>query len=170
MSDMTQAGPSSNSKPLWKRKRVIIPVALVAAIAFAGQNGGSSDGAAKASVTTSPPSPGNANATPDTKAAATPGSHPAVDDVTIASCGMGDYFGPEAKVSVVNHSSKPSNYFITVTFESADGARQLDTGYATVNTLQPGQTGSETASSMKSELRNEKNFTCKVADVTRTAS
>jgi hypothetical protein len=69
----------------------------------------------------------------------------------------------------VNHSSKTSNYLITVAFESPDGKTQLDTGNAVVNNLASGQSATETADSLKSELNSQK-FVCKVADVTRYAS
>ncbi len=94
-------------------------------------------------------------------------------DVTISSCAMSDneFMGPEAGITVKNNSSKASNYMINIAFDSADGATQLDTGFAIVNNLAPGQSAQETASSLKSDTRETAGeFTCKVTDVTRFAS
>lgn len=94
-------------------------------------------------------------------------------DVTISSCGLSsnEFLGPEAKLTVKNNSSKTSNYFITVAFESADGSQQIDTGIATVSNLAPGQTAEETASSLKRETRaTAGKFTCKVTKVSRFAA
>jgi hypothetical protein len=97
------------------------------------------------------------------------GSHPPAADVTISKCFMttNQFEGPAATLTILNHSSKSSNYLITVAFESSDGKTQLDTGSASVNNLAPGQTTSTDATSLKSELRSQSKFTCKVADVTR---
>lgn len=97
----------------------------------------------------------------------------AAKDVTITSCAMSDnqFIGAEAGITVKNNSSKASNYMINIAFESADGATQLDTGYAIVNNLAPGQSAQETATSLKSETKETAgDFTCKVIDVTRYAS
>src|SRR4051794_51936 len=113
--------------------------------------------AASGSSAKSSGSPGNGSA-----------AHPATADVTISKCAMSsnEFEGPTASLAVFNHSSKPSNYIITVTFESPDGKTQLDTANATVQNLAAGQKTSTDASSLKSELRGKK-FACKVADVTR---
>ena len=98
--------------------------------------------------------------------------NPPAADVVVDSCAVSTntFEGPEAKLSVTNHSSKTSNYAITVAFDSRDGGQQLDTGAALVQTLAPGQTTQTTASSLKSELRTSGKFTCKVAEVNRYAS
>lgn len=94
--------------------------------------------------------------------------NPAAADVSITNCAVSsnEFMGPSATLSVVNNSSKASNYLITIAFESPDGATQLDTGNASVQNLAPGQTASADAPSLKSELRGTP-FICKVADVTR---
>ena len=96
------------------------------------------------------------------------GSHPATADVTITTCAIASnqFEGPSATLQVLNHSTKASDYLITVAFDSPDGKTQLDTGNANVQNLAPGQKASTDATSLKSELRNQK-FVCKVADVTR---
>ena len=92
-------------------------------------------------------------------------------DVTITSCGQSpnELLGPEAKVKIVNGSSKPSNYLVQIAFLSKDGATQLDTSSVTVNGLAPGQTSEQTASSFKAEAK-QPGLTCKVLDVTRFAA
>ena len=88
--------------------------------------------------------------------------------MTISKCALADnsFEGPDATLTVTNHSSKASNYIITVAFDSPDGKTQLDTGNADVQNLAPGQNTSVHASSLKNELRSQP-FICKVADVTR---
>lgn len=106
--------------------------------------------------------------TPDSKAPSG-----AFADVTITACALPDneFLGPEAKLTVKNNSSKTSSYFISISFDSADGTQQLDTGIASVSNLGPGQSAEETASSLKSETREKAGaFKCKVTDVTRFAS
>ena len=96
------------------------------------------------------------------------GDHPAAADVAITKCAVAKnpFEGPKATLSVTNHSSKSSNYLITIAFDSPDGTRQLDTGDASVDNLGPGQQTTTTALSLKSGLRKKK-FVCKVTDVTR---
>lgn len=43
------------------------------------------------------------------------------------------------KVTVINHSSKRSDYMITIALESADGKTQLDTADVFVQNLEAGQ-------------------------------
>jgi hypothetical protein len=127
------------------------------------------------SSTTSGSSSPTTAATPNATTAPTPTTAPppkgAKADVTITKCApsSNEFLGAEATLSITNHSSKTSNYLITVAFDSPDGATQLDTGNAAVQNLAPSQTTTETASSLKSETRSQ-HFVCKVADVTRYAS
>jgi hypothetical protein len=111
------------------------------------------------------------SSTPGSSAASTGGSHPATADVAITKCALAsnDLEGPDASLQVLNHSSKSSNYIITIAFDSPDGKTQLDTGNATVSNLAAGQKTSTDAPSLKSELRGQK-FVCKVADVLRTSA
>ena len=46
-------------------------------------------------------------------------------------------------VTVVNHSSKRSDYVIDVAVQSADGKTQYDTGTALINNVDPGQTAGD---------------------------
>jgi|GEM_PF-5433888 len=90
-----------------------------------------------------------------------------VDDVTITSCGADELGQMEAVLRITNNSSKPSNYMINVAFESPGGSEQLDTGFAIVDTLQPGQSTNETAMTFTDAPAN---FTCRVISVDRYAS
>lgn len=90
-------------------------------------------------------------------------------DVAITSCAVDQVGYASATVRVTNNSSKPSNYLVTVTFESKDGTTQVATGFVAVDSLQPGQHSDETANSFKESAGS---FVCKVnpKDVTRYAA
>jgi hypothetical protein len=91
-----------------------------------------------------------------------------LEDAKIVTCAKDAAGFASAKVQVTNNSSKPSNYVITVAFESKDGATQIGTGLASVNSLQPKQKAVEDANSLKEAPAA--GFTCKISDVTRLAA
>jgi hypothetical protein len=130
---------------------VVTGAGLIAAIA-SGSNSSSSGGK---SGTTVAGQTGNAG----------------LQDVTISKCVLADnqFEGPEATLTVTNHSSGTSNYLITVAFDSPNGGQQLDTGNATVQNLAANQSTTTTAPSLKQQLRSQP-FTCKVASVDRFAA
>jgi hypothetical protein len=68
---------------------------------------------------------------------------------------------------VTNHSAKASTYAITVKVDPADGKTQIDTAYATVDHLGPGQTA-EADAFMAKPIPD--GAVCKVAEVDRLAS
>lgn len=88
-------------------------------------------------------------------------------DVDISSCQADSMGQLEAVLTVTNSSSKPSDYFIEVVFESKDGSTQLDSTFASVENLAPGQRAETTALSFKDAPAD---FTCRVIDVNRMAS
>ena len=96
--------------------------------------------------------------------------HPPADDVTVNDCGpaSGTNF-MRASVDVRNHSSKASNYIITVAFESDDGDRQLTTSTAFVNGLGADQTTTAEANSFQ-EPPGGVEFTCRISQVERFAA
>jgi hypothetical protein len=144
----------------------------VIALAASGSSKPSSSGSSGSSTVSTAVSSGSSGSSTSSSVVSS-GSHPAEADVALTKCALADnqFEGPEATVSVTNHSSKPSNYIVDVAFDSVDGKTQLDTGTALVNTLQPGQTATDTAASLKSDLRTSSpKFTCKVSKVTRFAS
>ncbi|MER6982108.1 hypothetical protein [Streptomyces carpinensis] len=93
--------------------------------------------------------------------------HSPEDDVKITACSK-DEFGnwPQAKLSVTNHSSKTSDYIVSVEFLDASGTRKAE-GTGMVNKLAHGQTAEETAGGT-AEVSGK--VTCRITDVTRTAS
>jgi transcription elongation factor len=114
-------------------------------------------------------STGGTSSTGSTPGAATTSKAPAhSEDVTISNCGNDDAGFAAAKVVVTNHSSKTSNYAITIAFESPDGATQIGTGLVAVENLAAGQASApQDASSLQTPTGV---YTCKVADVTRYAA
>jgi hypothetical protein len=96
--------------------------------------------------------------------------NPPGEDVTVADCGPAPDTGfMRATVDVLNHSSEPSNYIITVAFEADDGARQLATSTALVNGLGPDQTtNAETDSFQRPPGSVE--FSCSINQVQRFAA
>jgi hypothetical protein len=117
-------------------------------------------------------SSGSSSGTSGTTSSSSSKAPAAVDhaeDVTITACTADTTTGYlDAKVKVTNHSSKTSNYAITIAFESKDGSEQLDTGIVAVNNLAPGQSSDQDAVSLKSAPAG--GYNCKLADLTRYAS
>jgi len=140
--------------------------ALLAALATAAiiATGCQSTGSAKA--TGSSQAASSATAGGATAASSRPPAHS--EDVTIAACANDDAGYAAAKVVVTNHSSKTSNYAITIAFESPDGKTQIGTGLVAVDNLAAGQSSSpQDAISMQTPSGI---YTCKLADLTRFAS
>jgi hypothetical protein len=96
--------------------------------------------------------------------------NPPGDDVTVADCGPAPDTGlMRATVDVLNHSSEPSNYIITVAFEADDGSRQLATSTALVNGLGPDQTTNAEANSFQT-APDGVDFSCSINQVQRFAA
>jgi len=85
------------------------------------------------------------------------------DDVSEPRCTSAGGF-LTAEVDVTNDSSERSNYSIEVAFESADGD-QIDTAFAFVSALQPGQSTVVDAQTLTEPPAPD--FTCRVTDVER---
>lgn len=96
------------------------------------------------------------------------GSSDESGDVVISTCTTDDLGQLSATLTVTNNSSKASDYFIEVVFESADGSTQLDSTFASVTNLAPGQKTESEAISFEDAPSGS--FTCRVVDVMRTAS
>lgn len=65
--------------------------------------------------------------------------HP--EDVEVLNCAASQGLGwAGADVRVTNHSSKPSTYYIKVAYASPDGSVSYGDGFASIDTLAPGQT------------------------------
>jgi hypothetical protein len=81
-------------------------------------------------------SPSSANTTVDSGV----GSKDATADVKIGTTFEVDSIGvPSVDVTITNNSDKKSDYYITVTLNTADGSEQLDDGVVFVDGLKPGQ-------------------------------
>jgi hypothetical protein len=164
-------------RPFYKKKRVIIPGVLLALFVAIGVTSGGGSNAP--SAVSAPSAPGEApaaqapNSVP-AQASAAPKAAAGVSsqgysDVAITSCATDDAGYAEAGVRITNNSSKASNYFVTVTFNSSDGTSQVGTGMVVVNSLQPSQHSDEKANALK--VPNGA-FSCVVnpKDVTRYAA
>lgn len=93
----------------------------------------------------------------------------AAKDVTITSCTTVNG-RPTAKVKIVNHSSKTSNYIVAVAFDSSDGSVHYRSSLSSsAKSVAPGQTIQRNAAAIQSSSTSGK-FTCKVSSVTRWAS
>jgi hypothetical protein len=118
-------------RPWYRKKRFIFTVAVAAVIGIMVAQSGSKNDSTKLSsptVTVSGVDKGI-------------GSADASADVTGAVLGQPDATGFRAvTLTVTNNSSKRSNYLIDLSIESANGAIQYETSFASVNNLEPGQT------------------------------
>ncbi len=143
---------------------------LIIVVAAAGGGGGGTSGTAGSVTAGAPPAAGapaaGGGAPAPAQAQAQAGPEHA-DDVAITDCSADAAGWAGAKVTVTNHSSKSSNYVITITFESADGSTQIGTGLIAVNGLRPGQQSPQETSALKDAIPGYK---CRVSDITRYAA
>lgn len=95
------------------------------------------------------------------------GFHEPADDVKIAKCSSDSLGQLMASLTITNHSSKASNYLVTLVFESSDGSTQLDSSFASASELQPGQNTTVEAISFKDAPGA---FRCRITDVSRYAA
>jgi hypothetical protein len=156
-------------RPWWKKKRVIIPGAIVALAIISAAAGGGAD---KSSDDTSAN-----NASDDTTAAtasdaatnkfSTNSEHKPEDDVELLSCSKTVIDTIEAQLRVTNHSSKESNYTISLGVEDGNGTKVGD-GFASTNNVNPGQVamvkGIATLDSPSATVK------CKIEEVERFSS
>jgi hypothetical protein len=96
------------------------------------------------------------------------GSSSANKDAKIIKCAVDNLGDLDAVVKITNHSSKRSDYSVTVEYDSKSGKNQLDTGDVFVQHLRPGQSTTQHATSMGTAPK--KGFTCQLSEVERTAS
>jgi hypothetical protein len=74
------------------------------------------------------------------------GANNATGDVAIGKLAtQADTDISEASVTITNHSSKRSDYFVTVALESSNRKTQIDTSPVFVQNLEPGQSSVQTA-------------------------
>lgn len=95
------------------------------------------------------------------------GSQDASGDIDSLDCGSPDAVGAiYPSVKITNRSEKRSNYFVTVTFESADGTTKYDDALIMVTSLNPGQSMTEKGLVFK-EIPSD--AICKVTEIQRTS-
>lgn len=163
-----QGGPQGPWGPPQKKKHtvrnvilgiigLIVVIVIISSVASGGGSKKNDDSTAKSQGNT-----GTKNSSGSAQKSVTDHS----EDVKITKCAKDPTTEfPTATVSVTNNSSKASDYSITVAFESSDGKTQYDTGLAAVSNLAPGQSTSQDASSLKTDVPS--GFTCKVASADR---
>lgn len=100
--------------------------------------------------------------------AAAPHGGSAAKDVAIVSCTTSNG-QPAAKVRIVNHSSKTSNYIVTVAFDSSDGNVHYRSTVSSTSDVGSGETVIRNTAVSKSSS-NSGTFSCKVDSVERWAS
>lgn len=117
---------------------VIIVVIIIASVSASAGGGGSSNNAANNPGASTTPNPGISKGIASKDASA---------DVKIGRLKAKKILGQVsyyyAPVTVTNHSSKRSDYVITVALESADGKMQIDTADMLIQNLEPGQSKSD---------------------------
>lgn len=146
-------------RPWWRKKRFIFPAVIVVIIIIAVVSSNSGGGGS----TTASSSKSSA------KTLSTNTKNPPTADVTVNACALDPTTGfYAAKLTVVNHSSKTSDYTVEVGLTSADGTTKYDTMLANVQNLAPGQSSPQTAQSLTSGV--PAGATCKVDTVDRFAS
>lgn len=101
----------------------------------------------------------------DTKPGEGSKTNPATADVSVQQCNADQLGFVHASGTIQNHSSKPSSYLITISFNDAQGNRIAEGNHA-ANVIQPGQSASFDAIGSAKAAPAQ----CVVAKVTRLAS
>jgi hypothetical protein len=110
----------------------------------------------------------NAGAASDDKVVSNTGNkeHPPAADVKLRSCKVDEYGLVRARLAVTNHSSKASDYVISVEVLDGSGTRVGEAG-AFVTALRPGKSARTDAAG---DAGGEDSITCKVTQVERLSS
>jgi len=88
-----------------------------------------------------------------------------VDDVVFVECTSDESASASATIEITNNSSRSSDYWIEVAFDSADGMTQIGTGRAFISALGPGQRRIEEISTFEEVV--DQAFTCRLSSVDR---
>lgn len=152
-------------RPWFKKKRFLglIVIAAIAVIVTVSSQG--SD--VPASTTSDAETSVTEDKTTEDTVGTGLGSKDASGDIDSLDCGEPDAIGVTyPSVKITNRSEKRSNYFVTVSFESADGSTKYDQAIIMVMSLNPGQSMTE-----KGFITNEipEGAICKVTEVQRTS-
>ena len=152
-------------RPWFKKKRVWLLVIIGLIVVVAATSGGGSE----SSNSTTEAAPANEAKQESSNTIATGlGSKDASDDVLDFSCKGPDALGfSTVTVKVMNHSSKASDYFVTITAQSADKSTKYDDTIVMILNLAPNQTMTEEGM-FTNELPS--GAVCTVTEVQRTAA
>jgi hypothetical protein len=140
--------------------------AVIVVVSIASGNSGSTDPTTSGSSNLSDTSDTSKD---DAVSNSTNEEHPPARDVKVAKCEVDNSYDlnmATASLKVTNHSSKTSDYVITVEFVSGDGTRVGESA-AILNALRPSQSAKTDATG---ESGGERHLTCKVTQVERFSS
>lgn len=144
---------------------VIIVVIIIASVSASAGGGGSSNNAANNPGASTTPNPGISKGIASKDASA---------DVKIGRLKAKKILGQVsyyyAPVTVTNHSSKRSDYIITVALESTDGKQQIDTATVLIQKLESGQSKADTADFLTTDKLPKGGGKLVLQEVERTAS
>lgn len=143
-------------RPWYQKKRFLIPIGVVVIGGLASAAGGGDDDK-KVSTNTDAEDDGAVVATDSEK-----------DDVTIVNCGAPSYGTTTISLTVVNNSSKASDYIIDIGIVDASGAK-VGEGFASTDNVAPGQTANIDGYGTVSDA-SVGAVSCTVDDVERFAS
>jgi hypothetical protein len=147
--------PKKSHKLRW----VLIGIAgIVAVIAIASNAGGDKTHSATPSTT---PSAGVSHGI---------GSQDASGDVKLGKYTADSVGFGHVQVTVTNHSSKRSDYLITVALESGNGRTQYDTALVTVQNLEPAQSSNQDGAFVSLTSKPPATAKLTLKEVERTAS
>ena len=159
-----EAARAKAMRPWFKKKRFIIPLVIVALAvggALAGGGDDKKDSVASGGQGQDESSEGNSGVSSSSES-------DELDDVTITKCEPTVIGSVEISFTVVNNSSKTSNYIISVAVKDSTGARVGD-GYGSTNNLLAGQTANIDGFGDVSDSAVEP-ISCELAEVQRYAS
>ena len=148
--------PYQPTPPPKKRRHVVrwIVLAFIGIVVIAGIASASSN-----ANKTSPKNNGGVITNSDN------GSHPPQQDVAVSGCSIDELGFPTATGTIVNHSSKTSDYELSVNF--LKGGVHVSDGADFVNNVAPGQTATWNAGGTD-QVSGQ--ITCQMAEVNRIAS
>lgn len=140
-------------RPWYRKKRTWFAAAIVVIIG-ASIAGGSSNDKKTPAASAAPGIQSNSNNT----------SNPPAADVTLSECVVDSVGFIDMPVTIINHSSKRSNYLIEFAVVDSAGVKVGD-GVASSNNVDPGQTAKEKGVASVTDVSGA--VTCKVTNVER---
>lgn len=145
---------SKSMRPWYRKKRIIIPAVLVVVIVLISVSSSSSDDDKGDSDKSKLSHSSNQTNPPEA-------------DLTVNSCDVSEGGLVTADVQILNHSSKQSNYLVSINVLDGDGTK-VGEANAVVNHVDPGQTAVDGA--VGTVQGDPGAVTCKLVKVDRLAS